>query len=441
MQKNELAAQELVRRLEAAGVDAHMAGGGVHWHVDARGAASRTLTIHVFWYERSLSGLALGINPANARQRPPRVGSSDARYEGPEYLVILHQDGANIVNGRTRVASDAVASAKLWLAETDLEALVGEVPFIDEKPRALRALARQLDLGVRWGIGEEPGCELWLYGQDRSCKVVYRDSLICTLLLGQAVVAQVQASEDFRKVTRAWLLEGVSLRALTMHVASVDLEPHAELLETDAAKWHWLHLRDRMANQSDVLAPLRDLIEGLAGDPVVAAFFTYSSLNRLCFSASSHYPWVDDGLPVVAPAEGDAYLINGDLPGSLAMIETMLAAAPIRPFFGSAPHHEFPLLSDQLARESSTLRPRLVQRGAWYELEVEDATGARRCRVSGLHVAYLEKSARLDATWRTFDDAVRAIRLFCEHGASIDKIAADPAARVRTTLRPGTTRS
>ena len=82
------------------------------------------------------------------------------------------------------------------------------------------------------------------------------------------------------------------------------------MLETDAARWHWLQFRDRIADPHDVLAPLRTLIEALATSPVATRFYTYSSLHMLCFSASSHFPWVDDGLPVVWAVEPSFYLVG-----------------------------------------------------------------------------------------------------------------------------------
>jgi hypothetical protein len=82
------------------------------------------------------------------------------------------------------------------------------------------------------------------------------------------------------------------------------------MLETDPARWHWLHVGDRINDANDVLAPLADLMRALASSPIATRFYSYSSLNRLCFSASSHYPWVDEGLPVVTPAAGRAYLIG-----------------------------------------------------------------------------------------------------------------------------------
>jgi hypothetical protein len=114
-----------------------------------------------------------------------------------------------------------------------------------------------------------------------------------------------------------------------------------------------LHFRGRITDPDEVLAPLRPLIEALATSPLATRFYTYSSLHSLCFSASSHYPWADDRLPIVWPLEGGLYLVGDnarrrlddavarnafrcDLPRAVQLIEAMLAASPVAPFFGSA---------------------------------------------------------------------------------------------------------
>jgi hypothetical protein len=277
---------------------------------------------------------------------------------------------------------------------------LGEVPFLDQKGRAIRTLAGQLDPRLRHDAGGDPSYDLWVYGDGRLCCVKPRDdaTFFCEFFLGQAQVAEGAEIDDIPGAVAVWLGEQVPLRALSVRVAGVTLEHHAEMLETDPARWHWLHVHDRIADDGDVLAPLRPLIEMLADSPIATAFYTYSSLNRLCFSASSHFSWMVHGLPVVWPAKRGACVVatagrettDGwgyedaipcDFPRAATVIEEMLAAAPVRPFFGSEPHHDLPLLAACFARQGSTLRPRLVQRRAWYDLIVSDAGGARSCDV------------------------------------------------------------
>jgi len=428
MSENEAAAHALVARLSSVGLGARVTGAGANCQVEVAPVGSRRMRVHCFWYERAITGLLLGMNPANSRSR---LRSSRVPYEGPEYLVVLYGEDVRIADGRTRIPADVVACARGWLAGVELDQLVSEVPFIDQKRRAMRALAERLDPQLRTEIGEEPAYELWVYGDGRSCKVAADDggTVACSFLLGNEQVAHAAQVSDLPAAVTAWLVAGTTFWQLAAYVPHVEFERHAYVLESDPARWHWLHVRDRIADPGDILAPLRVLIQALAASPVATTFYTYSSLNRLCFSASSHFPWVDDGLPVVAPAGGGAYLVGStrcDLARAIELIEATLGRYPVRPFFGSAPHHELPLLSECLARQGSALRPQVVQHLSWYELVVANA--GRHCRLVDQCVVFTEATRRLDVRWPTLDDAVRAIRRFLEDRVPFEEIAADPRA-------------
>jgi hypothetical protein len=441
MKPNERIARDLAKRLVAVGVPARVQGAGVHWHVDVGPIGTRALVVHCCWYDRALSGLMLGMNPANQRKT---LRATRQTYEGPEYVVIAREGDTRIMDGRTKQPADAVACARAWLAGGDRERLAGEVPFLDQKGRAIRALAARLDPRLRQDVGGDFSYdELWVYGDDRSCRVIPRDDAtsFCEFSLGQATVAESAEIDDIPGAVAVWLIEGVPLRALAVRVAGVMLERHAEVLETDPARWHWLHVHDRIADDHDVLAPLRPLIETLAASPVATAFYTYSSLNGLCFPASSHFPWVVHGLPVVCPAKDGACFVatlgretsdgwyedmtRCHFPRAATLIEEMLAAAPVRPFFGSEPHYDLPLLAACFARQGSTLRPRLVQRRAWYDVIVSDDAGARSCRIGVRHATFEDGAGRLTTAWGTIDDTVRAVCRYLEEGATLDAIAAD----------------
>ena len=191
-----------------------------------------------------------------------------------------------------------------------------------------------------------------------------------------------------------------------------------------------------------MLAPLRPLIEALAASPVATTFYTYSSMNRLWFSASSHCPWVTDGLPVVCPVQGACVVgtfypqsgvdwpaaIRCDFRRAVTVVEEILAAAPVRPVFGSRPHYHLPPLAVCFARQGSALRPRLVQRHGGYDLIVSDAVGARSCRIGERDASFDDATGHLSATWSTIDDTVRAVRRYLEEGATPDAITADSGA-------------
>lgn len=106
MTENEAIAHELVGKLSAAGFDACALGRGANWRVEVARVGARTLEVHCFWYGRSVSGLLLGMNSANARSG---LGSAQVPYQGPEFLVELYEYEAHIADGRTHDAADVVA--------------------------------------------------------------------------------------------------------------------------------------------------------------------------------------------------------------------------------------------------------------------------------------------------------------------------------------------
>ena len=169
--------------------------------------------------------------------------------------------------------------------------------------------------------------------------------------------------DDIPGAVAIWLVEGVPVQALAVRVAGVTLGRHAEVLETDPALWHWLHVHDRIADDRDVLAPLRPLMELLAASPVATAFYTYSSLNRLCFYLQLPLSLgprriadcvSGEGACGVATLDPSPAVADGaigyDFRPAATVIEEMLAAAPVRPFFGSEPHHDLTLLEAYFAR-------------------------------------------------------------------------------------------
>jgi hypothetical protein len=422
----EATARALVARLTAAELGARALGAGVHWRVEAGSPGGRAVVVSCFWYEQVISGVMLRMNPGNARQRPRDGG---AAHEGPEYLVVLQHGGKRVADGRTGVEAEAAACVRRWLDGTALDDLARELPFVDHKPRAMRAIAAQLAPGLRWDIEAEPGCALWVYGGDRSCTLAPRGegaSLACWI--GQAQVAFGGAISDLPAAAAAWLVDRVPIAELASRVPGLELERHVEWIEREPARWHWLHVRDRLAAPDDVLAWSRALIEALAASPIASSFYTYSSLYWFCFSASSHFPWVDEGLPRVMTLPDGQCLVDEepcDRATVVEQIERVLAAYPVRPFFGTARHHQLPEVVACLRRHGSALEPALIQRGAWYALEI--AQGDRRCEVNSLQVRFVDGAGTGHASYATLDDAVQAIRRFLEDGTPLGEVA--PATR------------
>jgi hypothetical protein len=405
-------ADELARTLCATGIEARATGRGVHWKVEVAPGAARSLVVHCFWYDARVSGLFLGMNPANGRSH---VRRGPVAREGAEYMVKAHEGGACVVDGRTGLASEVVVCTRAWVGGATLEALSSIAPFMDQKGRAMRAIATRLDARLRFSLGGDPSYDLWIYGSNRSCRVTEYDGEVdCALFVGQAQMAFVSRAADVPALTSWWLLEQVPV-SLLKHLPDVELERHAEVLEVEPARWHWLHVGDRLRNPHDVLAPLGDLVAALAARPLPSSFFSFSSLNRFCFSASSHSPWVNRGLPTIAPAGDGAYEVNGtrcDLARAVELVEAILAAYPVRPFFGSAPHHQLSLVSDALARQGSTLRPFLQQREEWCDLVVEK--GPRRCLIDERSVVFVDGTRRDQRMYSSLEAAATGVRDYLE---------------------------
>jgi hypothetical protein len=436
MSTSEFVADEVAFRLAAIGIRADRTKSGPHWQVEVAPVGARSLVVTCYWYEGMTSGLMLGMNAGNSRNelaRPVR-----APYEGPEHYVTLRQDGANVASGRTRRAAEVVACARGWLDGASRSDLERALPFIDESPRRLRAIADRLDPRLRREVDPEGRDDLWVYGDGRSCEITAVESTVaCAFRVGQAKVAQALDPADLPAAVAAWLVDRVPVPELARVVPGAHLARHAEVVEVDPARWHWLHVRDRLADPDDVLAPLAPLIAALATSETATRFYTYSSLASLCFSASSHYPWVDVGVGrIEREPEGLFWFgtMRGSLSQALEWIESALAAAPVRPFFGSGPDHDAPLLAACLERHGSTLRPRVLQRGAWSRIRV--AKGGLSCDVQGTHVGFEDTTTHVGVSYESLDDAARALTRFLEAGATLDELETDPRATYVSKRRP-----
>jgi hypothetical protein len=437
-ERNEEMARALAAQLHAVGIDARVNGVAVDWRVEVGVDGSRALRVRCV------------RNPAGSERTPRmRPGLSNARSvlqevpgenEGPVYFVSLYASGVRVADGRTAAAQEVITCARGWLAGLELDQLVQEVPFVDADQRAMPAFAQRLDPQLRWEMAY-PGSPLWIYGEGRRCEVrAIGATVVCNFLVGTQQVARDFAQDDLPAAVASWLIEHVSLGELIARAPGVELERHAEVLEVDPARWHWLHVLDRIADPDNVLAPLRELIHALSESPVATRFYSYSSHSQFCFSASSHFVWVNDGLPVVTLDEHDRILVNEtpyDLQGAVQRIEEILAGYPIRPFFGSAAHHDLPLLAEWLARERSELRLSLVPHRTFTNLVVEDPAGQRRCTVAGTYVRFDTERRLTSASWPTREHAAHAVRRYCEAHEPAADIIADPATVV--VMRDGVT--
>jgi hypothetical protein len=329
MVQNEIDAQSLATLLTKAGIAARVRGKDTSWGVEMGSKRGRALLVHCLRYQ-AVTSLTWRLSHL---RRP---------YEGPEYRVMLEENDRQIVDGRTRSADDVVACAAAWLSQAAVDEVMRDRPFLDEGPRTMRTLAERLGARFHLDRAEDPGFEFLVYGHGRRCKLHHDRAIACGFFLGQAPVAYGVELRDLFGAVEAWLSEATTLGELTTRFPDVELERYAEVVETDPARWHWLHLRDHVADPNTPLAPMRKLIEALAVSPIASTFFTYSSVGHLCFSSSSHYPYVNTGLPIVSLIESDSYDIRlgeshiryptCDLNRAVQVIETVLAKSSLRPF-------------------------------------------------------------------------------------------------------------
>lgn len=419
-EKNEAAAHSVVRQLAELGITATVAGSGLHWRIEVAAVRSRSIKAHCFWYESAITGLVLGINPANARAS---LRAAVTPYEGLELATALLVDGASVAEGRTRTVPEFLAACRAWIAGATLDEMVTAAPFIGAELRVAKAFAARLDPRIRWDVEGDPSYALWAYDDaGRSCRAA---GGACSFYLGQVQLAFGTALADVPGAMGAWLLDHVPPAALAAHGATP--ERHAETLLEDPARWHWLHVRDRIADPDDVLAPLAPLIHALAESPIASRFYTYSSMRSLCFSASSHYGWVGEFPRVERSGDGSIYVGETratDIAHAVALIEAALAASPIEPFFGAAPDHELPHVVAAFARAGSAHVPALAQRGNW--LSIVAAHGPRSCRFDQHAVTCTEGTSCWIAQCRTLDDAVAIALRFLDDRASTGELATDP---------------
>lgn len=421
MRDEERIARELQRQLGDA---AQVVGQGVHWKVEVVGA-SRRCEVSCFWYGEA-AGLSLGMNPGNTRAA---LRPTYSQRSGAEYLVRFHE-GRRVAGGRTQDVDAAIGAVREWLQGNSIASVEEAWPFVDATRRRMREVLAVISPScadvARCEIDSNNGYELWVYGHGRSCQLhPGADGVVtASFWIGHAQVAFGDITADPVTPIARWV-RGTTLAELTD--LGVTAERHAEVLEVgDAARWHWLHVRDRIQDPGDVLAASRALIERLAERELPTRFFSFSSLDNLCFSASSHYPWVNEGLPAINAGERN-------VESTIERIERALAACPIAPFFGAATRLTVDKLTSALA--GSTLRAELRQRGQWFEAAVVHE--GRHCRVgddlrSATFCDPFEAPLRVEFSRRA--DTVGAIRSWLEARSSRDEIRILPGAKIAIDL-------
>lgn len=441
--------EQTARRLAAAlraelACDIQVEGGGVHWSVRAS-YEDRSASVACFWYAPPDPGtLTLGIAGSNAHRGHVSAGTAYVARTGAEYLVAFHVNALRIAGGRTRVVTDVAGCLRAWLLECrEISELYGFWPFVDATRREFRRLAALIEPALarpgptRVVLEGEIGYALWVYGNDRSCNLELGTPVPCAFLIGQSQVAAAAVPESQLAVAiAAWTQARVSLAELAGRTPGLTVLPHAELLERgEAAQWHWANVLDGARAGVFPLDSFLPLFERIVARPAINRFYSFTSMHRLCFSYSSNYPFVTDGLPVLnAAGDGRFTLRQGretwtDRPdGILERLEQILERTTRTPFRGSSTDVDIRTVDAELARQGSPLRARSVQRQQWFKIQV--AANDRTCQVSpdsGWGVIYHDANGeRGRQNYAEGAAAIEAVRRWLEKTGDVEFTPARP---------------
>lgn len=372
-------------------------GAGVHWHVDV-GDGARTCRVHCFHYSAhnpfaaaAQGTVTLGLQ-GNAHQSKVRVGRHPEWVAGAEYFTEFHEGGDTVATSRVRAVADVLDAAERWLAGASLSEMYAAFTFVDERARQRRAIRDEVnsalarlgstqelrdDTSARFG-GSEHG-ELWAYAGERSCRVAPgADGLEAAVLLHRTPLARVGGlrADELARVLAGWMEEERSAAALSCGPGRWDVSERADLFEQGRhAEWHWVQVRAQ-ARHGGVLSLYAPLLDLIAGSEVASRFFSFTSLNSLCFSRCLLYPFDTEGMPVLGPRSAAK-----DAAAALRRLEDVLSRDEGRVHPGSVDDAMADEVNDALVRAGSGLRAEKVQERQWSRVVVRGADG-RTCRLT-----------------------------------------------------------
>lgn len=403
MRVEEQVARELATALEPAlpGASIAVAGMGVHWHVDLR-VGARSARVHCFVYGDLVGALVLGPR-GNSHLSRVQVGPELTIRQGAEFLVYFAEGDLRVADGRTQEQDAAIAALADWLvARRSLAEIHAAHPFVDRHRRALQRLAAAIDPALaaagapmRAVLEDDGSLELWVYGPGRSCVLAWLgdDRADAGFVLRHAQLARgAGAPAEVAAAVARWL-GGATLEALAAALPGLALAESAGLYARgEVAAWHWANVlrsarAELAAGQDGALGFYVPLLERVVATPAVARFFAFTSLDRLCFSRCSHFPFATEGLPIVHPAGrapepryqvvcGEAHAV-GDADATVATLAAMLSTVAEAPFHGTVEDLLVEPVNAEFARLGSPLRAARVQRRQWFDTRV--ARGSRSC--------------------------------------------------------------
>ncbi len=328
MRENERYARELASAVELRlGVCPAVEGGGVRWRVDF-GDEARLCRVRCFHYEDRNpfespreGTLTLGIQ-GNAHQSKVEVGQRAPWIPGAEYFVEFRDVETVVATCRVRSVTDVTRSAERWLAGAAVPEMHAAFDFVDRRDRqrrrirddvaaGLSMLGSTLELGDNTsGFGGSEHGELWAFVGERSCRVAAgADGLEAALLLHRtqlACVGGLRVAELARVLVR-WIEKRRSIGTMAAGPGRWELAERAELFEQGRyAAWHWHQVRAQ-SRHSPILSAYAPLLDLIVESEVVSRYFSFTSLNRLCFSRCLLYPFDTERMPMMAPAAGGRF--------------------------------------------------------------------------------------------------------------------------------------
>jgi hypothetical protein len=401
VREEEKIARDLFDQLESAfgefEVDLELDGAVNQWHVSAT-RNSRSMCIHCFHYGDMGDVLVLGLR-GNAHLSKVQVGSKPTPHSGAEYLANFQAGDIKCGSGRTPDSEAIITSVADWLIdEVDREGLYARHAFVDRKLRALRDIADRVHAHLpAWIHATLDADELWIYGGDRSCRLASgEDNAICCAFLDrrtQLICGETNDESLMARAIRAWTAKAATLGQIGLLLPESTMEPFADLFERgEYSSWHWNNVLQQ-AEHDDVLGFYRPLLDLIVKSEVVSKFFSFTSLNRLCISRSSLFPFDTSGLPVLCPSRDEQrpyFLLNSDRPeiqGNAAEmighLEQQLSRETTSPYFGIVDERLIEPFNQQIEKLGSPCRARRVQRGQWLDVIVR-APGGRRCALESV---------------------------------------------------------
>ncbi len=317
---------------------------------------------------------------------------------GAEYLTSFLFQNDKSATGRTQNAEFVVLAISDWVrSRVSREQLYERHDFVDAKRRALHSVADEINARLTVAgakslvehVAEDSEFDqLWIYAAQRSARLEpgLDGTVDVALLLKRTQIALGEGLEleAAARASLLWADRTASLSELTQSIPNLTLSPlAAEFERGDYSAWHWGNLL-LQAEHDDVLGYFRPLIERIAQHKVLSRFFSFTSLNRLCFSYCSLYPFDTEGLPMVVPMprtgidHAFAVMIGSDTKPAMAgtaaevfsFLENILTKNSRPTWFGNVDEDLAARLNCELEARGSPLRATSRQSEQWLRVEV-----------------------------------------------------------------------